>query len=86
MTSLLDNNTAAVLTATGQWAEADQLLTELVGQSAANVTRYLHWSSWNWPSAAATASAQQSWLRSWRSRPRTPGWPGRCTRASPSRP
>ena len=41
MTSLLDNNTAAVLTATGQWAEADQLLTELVGQSAANVTRYL---------------------------------------------
>ncbi len=42
MTSLLDNNTAAVLTATGQWAEADQLLTELVGQSAANVTRYLH--------------------------------------------
>ena len=41
MTSLLDNNTAAVLIATGQWAEADQLLAELVGESPPNVTRYL---------------------------------------------
>jgi ATP/maltotriose-dependent transcriptional regulator MalT len=41
MTSVLDNNTAAVLTATGRWAEADQLLAELIGESRANVTRYL---------------------------------------------
>src|ERR1700722_12078118 len=41
LTSVLDNNTAAVLTATGRWAEADQLLAELVGESRANVTRYL---------------------------------------------
>jgi DNA-binding CsgD family transcriptional regulator len=41
LTAVLDNNTAAVLTATGQWAQADQLLTELVGESSANVTRYL---------------------------------------------
>ena len=41
LTSVLDNNTAAVLTATGRWAEADQLLTELIGESSANVTRYL---------------------------------------------
>jgi DNA-binding CsgD family transcriptional regulator len=41
LTSVLDNNTAAVLTATGRWAEADQLLAELIGESHANVTRYL---------------------------------------------
>jgi DNA-binding CsgD family transcriptional regulator len=41
LTSGLDNNTAAVLTATGQWAEADQLLAELVGESAAKASRYL---------------------------------------------
>ena len=41
LTSVLDNNTAAVLTATGRWAEADQLLAELIGESRANVTRYL---------------------------------------------
>jgi DNA-binding CsgD family transcriptional regulator len=35
LTSVLDNNTAAVLIATGRWAEADQLLGELVGESAA---------------------------------------------------
>jgi DNA-binding CsgD family transcriptional regulator len=41
LTSVLDNNTAAVLTATGRWAEAGRLLAELVGESRANVTRYL---------------------------------------------
>ena len=41
LTAVLDNNSAAVLTATGQWAQADQLLAELVGESSANVTRYL---------------------------------------------
>ena len=41
LTSVLDNNIAAVLTATGRWAEADQLLAELIGESRANVTRYL---------------------------------------------
>ena len=41
LTSVLDNNTAAVLTATGRWAEAGQLLAELIGESHANVTRYL---------------------------------------------
>jgi DNA-binding CsgD family transcriptional regulator len=38
---ILDNNTAAVLIWTGQWAEADRLLAELIGESHANVTRYL---------------------------------------------
>jgi DNA-binding CsgD family transcriptional regulator len=41
LTAVLDNNTAAVLVATGRWAEADQLLAELVGESVAHVTRYL---------------------------------------------
>ena len=41
LTSVLDNNTAAVLTATGRWAEAGQLLAELIGESRASVTRYL---------------------------------------------
>ena len=41
LTWVLDNNTAAVLVATGRWTEADQLLAELVGESQANVTRYL---------------------------------------------
>jgi DNA-binding CsgD family transcriptional regulator len=34
LTSLLDNNTAAVLIYTGRWQEAGQLLAELVGQSS----------------------------------------------------
>jgi DNA-binding CsgD family transcriptional regulator len=38
---ILDNNTAAVLTATGRWAEADQLLADLIGESQANATPYL---------------------------------------------
>ena len=41
LTSTLDNNAAAILHATGRWAEADQFLAELVGESAASVTRYL---------------------------------------------
>jgi DNA-binding CsgD family transcriptional regulator len=44
-TAALDNNTAALLHATGRWAEADQLLsellTELLGESAGSVSRYL---------------------------------------------
>jgi DNA-binding CsgD family transcriptional regulator len=42
LTAVLDNNTAAVLVATGRWAEADELLAELVGESVAHVARYLH--------------------------------------------
>ncbi len=41
LTSILDNNTAAVLVATGRWAEASQLLDELAGDPAAGVSRYL---------------------------------------------
>ncbi len=41
MTSVLDNNTAAVLTATGRWDEAGQLLTDLIPMSSTSVTRYL---------------------------------------------
>ncbi len=41
LTSTLDNNIAAVLTATGRWAEADQLLAELMGESSAKATHYL---------------------------------------------
>ena len=37
LTSVLDNNTAAVLVATGRWAEAGQLLAELAGESTAYV-------------------------------------------------
>lgn len=40
-TAVLDNNTAAVLTATGRWAEAERLLTDLIPESSASVTRYL---------------------------------------------
>ncbi len=41
LTSTLDNNVAAVLTATGRWAEADQILAELMGESSAKATHYL---------------------------------------------
>jgi DNA-binding CsgD family transcriptional regulator len=41
LTSGLDNNTAAVLTATGRWAEAEQLLAELVGESTVKGAKYL---------------------------------------------
>jgi DNA-binding CsgD family transcriptional regulator len=41
LTAVLDNNTAAVLVATGRWAEADQLLAELVGEPVVHVTSYL---------------------------------------------
>ena len=40
LTSVLDNNTVAVLTWTGRWAEAGRLLAELVGESAVYI-RYL---------------------------------------------
>jgi len=41
LTSVLDNNIAAILVTTGQWQEAARLLNELVGQSSGNTTRYL---------------------------------------------
>jgi DNA-binding CsgD family transcriptional regulator len=41
MTAVLDNNTAAVLTATGRWDEADRLLAELVADSSPTMSRYL---------------------------------------------
>jgi DNA-binding CsgD family transcriptional regulator len=41
LTSVLDNNIAAVLVTIGQWHEADRLLAELAGQSSGNTTRYL---------------------------------------------
>ena len=41
LTSALENNTAAVLQETGRWAEASQLLAEVIGESEGKVTRYL---------------------------------------------
>ena len=41
LTSVLDNNTAAILIATGRWPEADALLTELAGQRSGNAARHL---------------------------------------------
>ena len=41
LTWVLDNNAAAVLVATGRWAEADQLLAEMAGELAANATRFV---------------------------------------------
>jgi DNA-binding CsgD family transcriptional regulator len=40
-TIALDNNTVMVLTATGRWAEADRLATELAGQSPGSGTGFL---------------------------------------------
>jgi class 3 adenylate cyclase/tetratricopeptide (TPR) repeat protein len=42
MTVGIGNNASAALIASGQWAEADRLLAELVTQSPTNFTRYLH--------------------------------------------
>ncbi len=39
LTSVLDGNRAGVLVATGRWAEAGQLLAELINQPAGNITR-----------------------------------------------
>ena len=41
ITSGIGNNAAAALLASGRWAEADQLLAELVAESTTNFTRYL---------------------------------------------
>jgi DNA-binding CsgD family transcriptional regulator len=41
LTAVLDNNTAAVLVATGRWAQASELLAELVGEPVSHVARYL---------------------------------------------
>ncbi|HXW43507.1 MAG TPA: AAA family ATPase [Streptosporangiaceae bacterium] len=41
LTSLLDNNTVAVLIFTGRWAEADRLLAELVSQSSGYAAVFL---------------------------------------------
>jgi class 3 adenylate cyclase/tetratricopeptide (TPR) repeat protein len=42
LTATLDNNIAGALTASGRWAEADQLLAELTGESLGKATHYLH--------------------------------------------
>jgi DNA-binding CsgD family transcriptional regulator len=42
LTRALDNNMLMVLTATGRWAEADRLLTDLVGETLAGGTGFLH--------------------------------------------
>jgi DNA-binding CsgD family transcriptional regulator/tetratricopeptide (TPR) repeat protein len=42
LTAVLDFNTAAVLVATGEWAEADRLLAELVGPATSHDRRWLH--------------------------------------------
>jgi hypothetical protein len=41
ITTGIGNNVAAALLASGRWAEADQLLAELVAESTTNFTRYL---------------------------------------------
>lgn len=41
LTAVLDHHTAAVLVATGQWAEADRLLDRPDGEAGPGVTRYL---------------------------------------------
>jgi class 3 adenylate cyclase len=41
ITTGIGNNAAAALVASGRWAEADQLLAELVAESTTNFTRYL---------------------------------------------
>jgi DNA-binding CsgD family transcriptional regulator len=41
LTSVLDNNTAAVLISTGRWREADDLLSEITGLASGNAARYL---------------------------------------------
>jgi class 3 adenylate cyclase/tetratricopeptide (TPR) repeat protein len=41
LTATLDNNIAGALTAAGRWAEADQLLAELMGESSGKATHYL---------------------------------------------
>jgi DNA-binding CsgD family transcriptional regulator/tetratricopeptide (TPR) repeat protein len=39
--SIFGNNVAAVLVATGQWAEAEKLLSELLTEASVNIERYL---------------------------------------------
>ena len=41
LTSVLDNNTAGALHATGRWREADELLAEVIGESEGTITSYL---------------------------------------------
>ena len=41
LTAALENNTAAVLHATGRWEEADRLLAEVIGESEVKAARYL---------------------------------------------
>jgi len=41
LTATLDNNIAGALTASGRWAEADQLLAELMGESSGQAAHYL---------------------------------------------
>jgi class 3 adenylate cyclase/tetratricopeptide (TPR) repeat protein len=42
VTTGIGHNAAGALLASGRWAEADQLLAELVAESTTNFTRYLH--------------------------------------------
>ena len=73
LTSVLDNNTAAALVATGRWAEASRLLAELVGVSPANITRYLQLLQLELAVGRGQRSRRWSWPRYCASHRRTPG-------------
>ena len=86
LTSVLDNNTAAVLTATGRWAKAGQLLAELIGESRANVTRYLQLLQLELAVGRGEREQRGGTGHVARGiRPRIRGSSGPCTPASPSK-
>ena len=78
LTAVLDNNTAAVLVATGQWAEAERLLAELIGESRGQHHRYLQLLSWSWRWAGAMTEHAAELAEALRKSPRT----RRITRAA----
>ena len=71
LTSVLDNNTVAVLTATGRWPEAGHLLAELAGESAAYV-QYLTCCGLELAVGQGDDQQAKPSPPAWRRRPKTP--------------
>ena len=85
LTSVLDNNTAAVLTATGRWAKPASCWPSSSASPAPTSRGTCNCCSWNWRWAAASGTARRSWPRRSGSPPRIRGSSDRCMPASPNR-
>ena len=84
ITTGIGNNAAAALLASGRWAEADQLLAELVAESTTNFTRYLQLLQLELAVGRGEAERAADLAATLRKSPDDPSSSAPCTHAWPS--